>query len=123
MAHKDDIKAVEQYIQNDRKPIRHPGAFLDLLDSLTGKKKYEQIKDAIERKQDNGEEITMFCIEDEWERRGEQRGILNGMFHALDNYLARNPGVEVDSAASLLGFTEQEVETYMQRRGMCVAMK
>lgn len=49
-------------------------------------------------------------------QQGMQQGTRNGLFHALDNYLARNPGLEVSDAASLLGFTEQETNLYLESR-------
>ena len=47
---------------------------------------------------------------------GIRQGTRNGMFQALDNYLARNPGLEVTATAGLLGFTEQETNLYLESR-------
>lgn len=96
----EDLKAFLDYVSG-KKPDN------DFVERLE-----QEVREARRNREWRHEYMTLLMRDQENLRLGEQKGI----FRSLDSFLKRNPTVNVDTAAEMLGFSCEELEAYKRDR-------
>lgn len=112
-AHKNDLEALEKLVTDPANKIRHPEEFLDALSEVASDKKYKEMKNNIVNNKEKKGEVSMCILADEFIRRGEQKGRLEGQregrLEAVVS-LVKSGLLKLEEAAAFLNITVDDLK-------------
>lgn len=126
-AYEDQIRRI---MKNCSHSIRHPREFLDLLATVSGKRRYREIEKLLSQSKENkGGITTMYDIEEEIFQEGVQEGIRKGIQKGLQQNLNRGIQALIEACRELgiprqttqekvcekYTLSSEEAETYVLR--------
>ena len=118
-AMKNEPEKLKEFMKNKRKVIRHTEEFLDVMNTITGDKRYQQIEKQLIGKIDK-EEVTMCTLLDLCENTGIEKGIQVGIQTGIKTGIqtvAKNMflrGMSQEDTAALCGESTEKIREWFE---------